>query len=438
MDGKPGRRQVVTSVTTEHITAQPAKAQFSLSEEGFKMTLLSDDDMAEMPDVVTCKAPTEADLLASVTAMAPLVARLQQQIERDRRLPAEIVDALKAARIFGMFVPKRYGGPEIDGPGAVRVVTALSKLDGAVGWNVLISLIGSLVTFLTTPALCDQIFGDGQDHIFAGSNRPSGSGVRVTDGWHVSGVWPFASGCENADWILGNCVLEDGGTPIPSVSGDGPLVRACLIPAKLWQIQDTWHVFGLKGTGSHHIALHDVFVPDTNFFEFPFGMPVSPEPAFSRVPELMVLLHSAFAVGIAEGAVSDLLTLARSGVTQQHVGSSLAETDRFKEGLARLDAELSAIQALLDADAIRVWQQAEPSKAKDVSRIAGLRGHAAWIASACVGITDRCFEFAGGDAVYDSSPFQRRMRDLRVGAQHASVHPRNYVSAGAAILSGPV
>jgi alkylation response protein AidB-like acyl-CoA dehydrogenase len=70
-----------------------------------------------------------------------------------------------------------------------------------------------------------------------------------------------------------------------------------------------------RGTGSHHVALTDVFVPDENFFEFPFGASFAPDPIFGKFPEL-VLSHGAVAVGIAEGAIMDLVELAEAGVKQ--------------------------------------------------------------------------------------------------------------------------
>jgi alkylation response protein AidB-like acyl-CoA dehydrogenase len=53
----------------------------------------------------------------------------------------------------------------------------------------------------------------------------------------------------------------------------------------------------------------------------------------------------------------------------------------------------------------------------------------------CVRIADACFTLAGGSAVYESSPLQRRLRDLHVAAQHAAVQQRHYVTAGKAALA---
>jgi alkylation response protein AidB-like acyl-CoA dehydrogenase len=229
--------------------------------------------------------------------------------------------------------------------------------------------------------------------------------------------------------------MMEGGSPIDASHGPGPMTRTCLMPAEHWEIRDTWHAFGLKGTGSHHVALTDVLVPDDNFFEFPFGASFAPDPVFAKFPELVVLAHGALAVGIAEGAIMDLVELAGAGVKQLFMTTPLVETERFKEGLARLDADLMAARALLEVQIARVWQNPEPASAKDMARVAEHLQAAIWITSACVRVAEGCFELAGSRAVYESSSLQRRVRDLRVAAQHFAVHPRNYVTAGAAVLT---
>jgi alkylation response protein AidB-like acyl-CoA dehydrogenase len=374
-------------------------------------------------------------VLSRIAALAPMVARLVPDMEQDRRLPAELVSALKSARIYSMLVPRRYGGLELDAPSASRAVAALAKLDGSVGWNAMIGHIGALMPFLVNPALCDQIYQDGKDHVIAGSGQPVGAAERAPGGWRVTGLWPFASGCQNAEWIGGTCVMMEGGSPIDGEDGPGPMTRTCILPAEQWEIRDTWRTVGLRGTGSHHVALTDVLVPDENFFEFPFGASFAPDPVFSKFPEILVLAHAAVAVGIAEGSIMDLVELAGTGVKQLFMTTALAETERFKEGLARLDAELMAARALLDAQNTRVWQNPERSTVKDMARVAEQRQAAVWITSACVRVAEGCFELAGSRAIYESSSLQRRLRDLHAAAQHMVVHPRHYVAAGDAVLA---
>jgi indole-3-acetate monooxygenase len=399
------------------------------------MATLLDKKRSPASNVQSLNELTPDQVLSRIAALAPMVARLAPEIEQGRRLPAELAAALKSARIFGMLVPRRYGGLELDAPSAFRAVTALARLDGSVGWNAMIGQLASVIPFLASPAVCEEVFRDRQDHIIAGSGQPIGTAERAPGGWRVTGSWPFASGCQNADWISGTCMMMENGTPIAAAEGPGPMTRTFLMPAEHWEIRDTWHAFGLKGTGSHHVAVTDLLVPDENFFEFPFGASFAPDPVFAKFPELLVLWHGALAIGIAEGAIMDLVDVARTGVKQHFMTTPLVETERFKEGLARLDADLMAARALLDAELTRVWHNPERSTEKGLGRMAKQLQAAIWITAACIRVAEGCYELAGVRAVYESSPLQRRMRDLRVAAQHVTVHPRHYVTSGAALLA---
>lgn len=383
----------------------------------------------------TAPERTLDQVLANIAELAPLVAQCGGKIERERRLSAGLVGALKSARIYGMLVPRRYGGLGMGAPDALRAVSALARLDGSVGWNAMIGQVSSLIPFLATRELCDEVFGDGRDHILVGSGQPTGTAERVTGGWTVTGLWPFSSGCQDAEWIAGTCVMMEGGSPILALDGLSPMTRTCLMPAEHWRIHDTWHGLGLRGTGSHHVELRDVLVPDRNFFEFPFGASFAPDPIFRMFPELVMLSHGAVAVGIAEGALAELIELAGSGVKQLRMAVPLRETERFREGVGRLGANLMAARALLDAQVFERWQDAKRGAVRDLARVAEAQQAAIWIASACVRVADGCFELAGSRAIYESSPLQRRMRDLRVAAQHAAVHQRSYVSVGDSALS---
>ena len=72
---------------------------------------------------------------------------------------------------------------------------------------------------------------------------------------------------------------------------------------------------------------------------------------------------------------------------------------------------------------------------KDPTGVAQQLQAAIWITSVCVRIAEGCCELAGGMAVSESSSPQRRVRDLLVAAQRVAVQPRNYVTAGAAVLA---
>ncbi|MGF6537342.1 hypothetical protein OKW32_000628 [Paraburkholderia youngii] len=161
----------------------------------------------------------------------------------------------------------------------------------------------------------DLIYEDKSDVIIAGVSTSGGTAERVPGGWQVSGRWPFASCCHNADWIMGLCVMSEGGKPLYGPAGDAgpPLVRYVALPASAWQIEDTWHTSGLRGSGSHHTARQNVVAPDANFFDFPDGASCQPGPLYQAWRHLQSVLFGAVCVGIAEGALWDVAELALSG-----------------------------------------------------------------------------------------------------------------------------
>jgi indole-3-acetate monooxygenase len=100
---------------------------------------------------------------------------------------------------------------------------------------------------------------------------------------------------QHADWIAGFAVMTQAGKPLPGPAGEGgpPLVRGFALPASDWQIEDTWHVAGLKGTGSDHVSLRDKLVPAANFFDVATGVSHLPGPLYQTVAEYLPLIHSA-------------------------------------------------------------------------------------------------------------------------------------------------
>jgi alkylation response protein AidB-like acyl-CoA dehydrogenase len=261
-----------------------------------------------------------------------------------------------------------------------------------------------------------------------GSSQPAGTAERVADGYRIKGRWPFASSCTHADWIGGFCVVTDGGKPVPGPQSK-PMVRAVLLPARDWEIEDTWHAAGLKGTGSHHITLRETSVPDIHVFDVDAAPRLS-GPLYQALRQWLPLLHGTFSVGLAEGAVDDLLALAHTGRQQLYAAVPMRESEIFQYELGRISADLRAAQAFHEVQVASHWRRALSGTLNDADLLVEGARSAAWLATTCVDIADACFALAGSSAVYDSSPLQRRLRDLHVGAQHAHAQQRQYIEVG--------
>jgi alkylation response protein AidB-like acyl-CoA dehydrogenase len=316
-------------------------------------------------------------------------------------------------------------------------LVALAKIDGSVGWAAAIASGGDLFAPLLPRDTYDEVYRNGPDAIIAGSAQPAGTAEAAAGGWRVSGRWPFASGCQHADWMLGLCIMSEGGKPLPG-EGSAPLVRGFVLPARDWVIEDTWYVAGLKGTGSHHIAVRDTPVPPENFFDLANGDPCLPGPLYRGLRQFLPLLHGAVSVGMGEGAVDELVELARTGRQQLRAAVPMRDSELFHGELGRVAAELRAAHAFLQVQAASHWRHARAGTLRDEALVTQGAQMATWLATTCVRIADSCFALGGGSALYETSPLQRRFRDLHAAAQHAIAQQRNYASAGKLLLDGPL
>jgi alkylation response protein AidB-like acyl-CoA dehydrogenase len=393
-----------------------AMSQESLPDGGPPKTSTSTRPLAEL-----------RRLVAHITARAP-------EIEAERGIPPDLIEALKSAGAFRLFVPHSAGGLELDLPAAVEAIATLARSDGSVGWNVMNASGCSLFAAMLPRETYERVYDNGPNTIIAGSNQPAGKAEAVGSGWRVSGRWPFVSGCRHADWMFGLCTLSRNGEAL--ADGDGkPLVQGCFLPAQDWKIEDTWHVVGLKGTGSHHISLQEAIVPTAHFFDLVNGTPCQPGPLYRAPRQLLPALHGASSVGIAEGALDGLIAMAGTGRQQLKAALPMRDSETFQYELGRVAADVRAARAFLQVQATSHWRHALAGTLRDEAlNIQGTQA-AIWLAMTSVRVADACFTLGGGGAVYETSPLQRRLRDMHTAAQHATAHQRHYVGAGRLLLN---
>jgi alkylation response protein AidB-like acyl-CoA dehydrogenase len=386
-------------------------------------------------DLRSLSAPeSNQDMLDGVRKLAPEITARAAEIEAKRLVPPDLVDRLKSIGIFRMFVPRSHGGLELTFPAGLEVIKALARVDGSVGWISMLGGGGAIFATLEPRETYDRIYQNGPDVPLCGSAQPTGTAKATPGGFRVSGRWPFASGCKHAEWMAGFCIItDDNGKPVAGPHGQ-PQVRGFALPAKDWEIEDTWHAAGLKGTGSHHIALRDVVVPEANFFDVEGGAPCVPGPLYPAIWQLLPTFHSALAVGMAEGAVDDLVALAHTGRQQFKAATPMRDSEAFQFELGRISADLRAAQAFFETQTANIWHHALAGTLNEGLIVEGSQA-AAWITITCVRIVDACFALAGASSIDETSPLQRRLRDIHVAAQHASVQQRQFIGSGKLLLT---
>jgi len=76
--------------------------------------------------------------VAVVPTLAPQIEAAVQANEKERRLSASVVKAMVDAGLFRLWIPRVFGGEEAQPADLAQVVEAVSRIDGATGWCLMI------------------------------------------------------------------------------------------------------------------------------------------------------------------------------------------------------------------------------------------------------------------------------------------------------------
>ncbi len=194
-----------------------------------------------------------------------------------------------------------------------------------------------MVPYLTEE-VARQFFGS-RNAFMVTATGAVGTAVPTEGGYRVTGRWPYGSGIHGASSVAGLCAIPG--------ENEHPKQLMCLAPVGMASVFDTWHVSGLRGTGSCDWTLEDVFVPEAHTFRFPDQRAMQPGLIY-RMPVISTFVWSVsvIPVALAKACIKAFLSVACGRV---RVGTSqpLGERETIQSEVGRADALLRAARALV-------------------------------------------------------------------------------------------
>lgn len=375
-----------------------------------------------MGDIATTPTGPQSEAEAHARRIAGVVRDMAARIDADRRLPADLVGELRDSGLLRGGAPVEVGGPELAPGVALRCAEELARGDASAGWCVSIAITSSLLIAYLPPAGREELFGAGRG-VAAGVWAPQGKATRVAGGVVVSGRWAFCSGITHADVLFAGCILDDR-----------PAVLA--LPTDELEILDTWHTLGLRGTGSNDAVADELMVPDGRVFSI-FDGPVIDRPLYRFPPfGFFAACITAAAMGNARAAIDDFTDLAR---TKKGVSASrtLAERPTVQAAVATAESDLEAARALYYQAVETAWRASQDGPVVPVEARTRLRLAATHGVRTAADVVRRMYDLAGGSAIYDGAPLQRRFRDAFTATAHFQVNEASRELPGRMLLGQP-
>jgi 3-hydroxy-9,10-secoandrosta-1,3,5(10)-triene-9,17-dione monooxygenase len=345
-------------------------------------------------------------------SLLPRLRERAAKCEELRRLPDETLRDFHDAKLFRVHQPKRVGGEELEFAAVVTFGALLARACASTAWNWVNFAAHHMMLGMFAPQAQDEIWGASVDALIASSFVfPAGKARKVTDGYLLSGRWPFSSGVDPSEWnmLAGLARLDDN---LP------PEQRIFMVPRAQYKVIDTWRAGGLRGTGSNDVEVNEVFVPehmtlavaDTKGGPTP-GSAVNPGPLFQLpVFALFPYMLSGVALGIAEGLIDDF----KPGAGKM-TGARVSEIQSTQIRLSEATAYARASRVIQLANCREAEQQLPDMKTKARYRLEG-----AYAVDWAVRAVDVMFGLYGAGGLYESGPVARAFRDAHAVKQHFS------------------
>lgn len=356
--------------------------------------------------------------------------------DQERQLPWPELQRFSLSGLWGITVPRAFGGAEVSNRTLAEVVATISAADPSLGQipqNHFYALEILRVAGSTAQqraffgrAVAGQRFGNALSEIgtrdFSRRTRLS----EVSGNWYVDGAKFYCTGALYADWIPTHALMGEGGARdyrLVFIPRDAPGVT----------VTDDWDGFGQRLTGSGSVRFDHVrvepewIVPFSAVFEQP-----------TTVGPVAQIMHAAIDLGIGRAAYADTLAFVRdkarpwidSGaeraaddpLTIHHVGE-VAVRLRAAEVLMRRAADvIDAARAAPDEDSIARASVAV-AKARILTTKAGLLA------------ASKLFELSGASATLAENGFDRHWRNVRTHTLHDPVRWK-YQAVGRFHLTG--
>jgi len=350
------------------------------------------------------------------------------QIEADRELPQSLFEALADAGLFQLALPRALGGAEIDLPTYVQVLEEIGKADASTGWVVNQCAIFATYAARMPREIARLIWIDTPRSVVANTPLPTAHADVVPGGYRVTGRQGFSSGCRHAAWLAARAHIFENGKP--RLKDGQSEERYLFVPAAEAELLDTWHVRGMRGTGTHDFAVNDIFVPAERTV-LQAAAPLLDNGPLYQIPRSLLFAagDAAVALGLARSCLATFSELA-GAKTPRAMQAMLRDQPLVQGAVGHAEANLRSGRAFL-AEAVRdIWTEATSTGAVTLDQRASLRLATTHAIHLAVQVVDNVYQAAGVTVIYEGNLMQRHFQDIHVISQHLQGRLSHYELVG--------
>jgi alkylation response protein AidB-like acyl-CoA dehydrogenase len=381
----------------------------------------------------------EDDLVQIASKLGPAIGQNIDEEENNGRISATVVNALREAGFYKLFLPKSLGGLEADPLTTAKVVEEVARHNTAAGWSLMVANTTLVMSSRLSEKGIDEIFSNGPDPFVAGSIHPPLRATRVKEGYLISGRNPLLSNVHEAQWIFATALVMEGQQL--KMNNGHPEIICVFLKASDCQIIDTWHTLGMCATDSNDIEAKDVFVSDHLIFPLvPAFQPnryyTGPLYRFPAAGANIACLLAPVTLAVARNAINELKMIAEK---KTPLGSMVPIRERgvVQRKLGRAEALVQSSRAYLHEKLAKCWNKTLAGGTILLEEKAGLLLAAAHTNQSCVEAVELVYTASGTSGIYMKNKLAHYLTDAQVLRQHGFMNESRYETAGQVYVGLP-
>lgn len=364
------------------------------------------------------KAPTDSipssiELLERAEAMVPVLRERAAEQEKQRKVLEETIADFQQAGFFKILQPRRWGGYEMDPLTFYKVQMKLAEGDMSSAWVFGVMGCHNFQMALFDDQAAQDVWGDDSSVLISSMYAPNGIAKPVEGGYMFNGNWRFSSGIDHASWVF------LGG------SHEGEFYT-CLVPKSEYTIVDTWHVNGLKATGSQDVVVDNVFVPAYRVHKVSDGFNCeSPGNAVNTSPLYKLPFPQVFTRAVTNNSIGALLGMLDEFVKytkgrQRAVAGLMNKDPDVLSICAEITAEVAEMKYTMEAGFKAFGEYTQRDEKIPVDLRLMHKYFAAASPDRCLKLATKLYKCSGSSGIFDVHPFGRIYNDILVAGQHAA------------------
>ena len=363
-------------------------------------------------------------LLKRARELKPIFRDAARDTETNRRVSKKTMDHLRDAELTKLVRPARFGGFEYGLTELAQIAFELGSACGSTGWCGSLAMCYQWMTSFFPLQGQRDVWSD-PDNLVGGSYQPSKQCEIVPGGITLAGSWPYASNCENSQWMM-------LGALVPNAKGP-PDVMWCLVPmTDIIVDQDTWFTSGLQGTGSKTVRIDKpVFVPEHRMLRFA-------DIVAGTVPGKKIdhnnMSHFGFTtfgptalvspvLGMAQGALEAFIQIAQTKVRAAKPGMMvpMASSPLIQSKIGAASATVESAYTLLLTSVAAAEDKVRRGVPLELAERVAIRRNQGFAARQSVAVVNDLFAKEGAAGSDLAAPLQRFWRDANAAALHLSL-----------------